>query len=64
MSAAGGPLVTGNFVVAQVPEPAEIDWTTYHFDPNTGTIVLKEDRAKGLPYNYLIFRVTRYGVAG
>lgn len=60
-SAVGGPLVTGNFIVAQVPGPAEIDWSNYHYDPRTGTIVLKEDGTHGLPYNYLIFRVTRYG---
>ena len=60
-SAVGGPLVTGNFIVAQVPGPAEIDWSNYHYDPRTGTIVLKEDGTRGLPYNYLIFRVTRHG---
>lgn len=60
-AALGGPLVTGNFIVAQVPRPAEIDWSNYHYDPHSGTIVLKEDGARGLPYNYLVFRVTRYG---
>lgn len=60
-SALGASLVAGNFIVAQVPRPAEIDWSNYHFDPRTGTIVLKEDGARGLPYNYLVFRVTRYG---
>ena len=61
LAAAGGPLVTGNFIVAQVPSPTEIDWSIYHYDPRIGTVVLKEDGKRGLPYNYLIFRVTRHG---
>lgn len=60
MAAAGGPLVAGNFIVAQVPGPNEIDWSKYHFDPNTGTVRRREGDRRGLRYNYLIFRVTKH----
>lgn len=60
MAPAGAPLVAGNFIMAQVPGPAEIDWSTYHFDPHSGTVVRKDD-GEPLRYNYLIFRVTTHG---
>lgn len=55
---AGAPLVAGHFIVVQVPGPAEINWSDYHFDRNYGTVVRKENGAQPLRYNYFIFRVT------
>lgn len=58
LAAAGAPLVAGNFIMAQVPGPAEINWSEYQFDPNTGTVMSTANGGQPLRYNYLIFRVT------
>lgn len=59
-SAAGAALAEGNFIVAQVPSPAAVDWQEWVFDGQKGAVVRKEDGQEGLPYNYLIFRVTKH----
>jgi hypothetical protein len=53
-------LAEGNYIVAQVPSHSAIEWEKWHYDPNIGAIVHKADRSDLLPYNYLVFRVSRY----
>jgi hypothetical protein len=55
----GARLATGDYIAAQVPELASIKWNAWQYDPNVGTIVSTEDSTVGLPYNYVVFGVSR-----
>ncbi len=56
----GARLATGDYVAAQVPAPASIKWNEWHYDPNVGTIVSINDSTVGIPYNYVVFGVSRH----
>lgn len=58
-AAMGMPLAEGNYIAAQVPQEAAIDWQKWVYKPSLGTIVHKAD-GSSLDYNYLVFRVSRY----
>ena len=54
----------GSYVVVQVARANEIAWSDWRFDAETGTIV-RTNLAPGeepyvLPYNTVVFRVSRY----
>lgn len=53
-------LAEGNYIAAQVPSETAIEWHKWVYRPDIGTIVHKADNSETLPYNYLIFRVSRY----
>lgn len=36
------------------------DWNEWVFQPHTGQIVGKDDAAALIPYNYIVFSVSRY----
>ncbi|WP_228013556.1 hypothetical protein [Nostoc edaphicum] len=59
-AAMGIRLKEGNYIAAQVPSETAIEWHKWEYRPDIGTIVHKADRLETLPYNYLVFRVSRY----
>jgi hypothetical protein len=58
-SAFGARLAEGNFIVVQAPSPEHVDWADWTFVPTSGAI-MHRDGSKSLPYNYLVFRVSRH----
>jgi hypothetical protein len=59
-AAFGARLAEGNYIAAQVPSETAIDWADWIFSPTAGAIVGKTDKTQTLPYNYVVFRVSRY----
>lgn len=59
-SAMGCRLAEGNYIAVQIPDETAIDWKRWVYKPDIGAIVHKADRYEMLPYNYVIFRVSRY----
>ena len=59
-SALGIRLAEGDYLAAQIPSANPINWDEWIFDPNSGSIVNRDDRSESLPYNYIVFRVSRY----
>lgn len=53
-------LAEGNYLAVQVPSETAIEWHKWVYRPDIGTIVHKADSSETLPYNYLVFRVSRY----
>jgi hypothetical protein len=59
-AALGARLAQGNYVAAQVPDETAINWDNWIYQPNAGSIVSKVDQTATLPFNYIVFRVTRF----
>jgi hypothetical protein len=53
-------LAEGNYIAAQVPSETAIEWHKWRCRADVGTIVQGADSLETLPYNYLVFRVSRY----
>ncbi len=55
-------LAEGSYIVVQIPESFQImwNWDDWVYRPSTGQIVAKADLTTLIPYNYLIFGVSRY----
>jgi hypothetical protein len=55
-------LAEGSYIAVQIPEQNEVswDWSEWVFNPNSGRIVRRDDMTQLIPYNYLVFSVTRY----
>lgn len=58
-TAMGCRLAEGNYIAVQVADETLIDWSKWIYKAEVGAIVHKADSSK-LPYNYVIFRVSRY----
>ena len=58
--AMGCRLAEGNYIAIQVPDEVVIDWERWVYKPGIGAIVHIADDYETLPYNYVIFRVSRY----
>jgi hypothetical protein len=58
--AMGCRLAEGNYIAIQVDDEIAIDWKHWIYKPDLGVIVHKSDDYETLPYNYVIFRVSRY----
>jgi hypothetical protein len=58
-SAMGCRLAEGNYIAVQVDDEIAIDWKRWVYKPDMGAIV-NRDNSYTLPYNYVIFRVSRY----
>ncbi|SRR6266702_1033301 len=62
--ALGARLAVGSYVVAQVPRANEINWSDWGYDAETGTIIRTKlaagEGAYALPYNAIVFRVSKY----
>ena len=55
----GVRLSVGSYIAVQVPSENTINWSDWIFSPQTGNIVRKQDQSS-LPYNYVVFRITRH----
>lgn len=56
----GARLAQGSYVLVQVPTMATIDWTQWVYLRNEGVIRSRIAPHGDIPYNYIVFRVTRY----
>jgi len=59
-AAMGCRIAEGNYIAVQVPDEMAIDWKQWVYKPEMGGIVHLTDNSEMLPYNYVIFRVSRY----
>ena len=57
----GARLALGSYLAVQVPESkrAVWDWDEWAYNPSTGQVVQRADKAELLPYNYVVFGVSR-----
>lgn len=55
-------LAVGSYIAVQIPEKLQTvwDWSTWVYNPTNGQIVNKGDPAQLIPYNYIVFSVSRY----
>jgi hypothetical protein len=55
-------LAEGSYIAVQIPEAFERvwDWDEWVYHPKSGQVVSRDDEAKLIPYNYLVFSVSRY----
>ncbi|MDX6497480.1 MAG: hypothetical protein QOG23_740 [Blastocatellia bacterium] len=55
-------LAEGSYIAVQVPELMESvwDWDEWAYSPNKGQIVSRSNSSDLIPYNYVIFSVSRY----
>ena len=59
-AALGIRLAEGNYIAVQVPSETTLNWDDWEFHPAIGTIVSKANNTASIPYNYVVFRITRY----
>jgi len=55
-------LAEGSYIAVQIPESRQLawDWDEWVYDPSTGQVVNDYYRTELIPYNYIIFSVSRY----
>ncbi len=55
-------LAEGSYIAVQIPEMMATiwDWADWVYHPGTGQIVKEDDNRTLIPYNYLVFSVSRY----
>jgi hypothetical protein len=55
-------LAEGSYIAVQIPESMKLawDWDEWVYDPSSGQVVNDYDRTELIPYNYIIFSVSRY----
>jgi hypothetical protein len=55
-------LAEGSYLAVQIPETIETiwDWSEWVYDPNNGRVVNKDEPTLLIPYNYVVFGVSRY----
>lgn len=53
-------LCEGSYIAVQVPESPQWDWSQWVYDCESGRITAREDRSQLIPYNYIVFSVSRY----
>jgi len=55
-------LAEGSYIAVQIPESFQTvwDWNDWVYNPNTGQLVAQADLKKLIPYNYVVFSVSRY----
>jgi hypothetical protein len=60
--AAGARLAEGSYLAVQIPESLQTvwDWSEWVYNPNNGQVVNKESPTQLIPYNYLVFGISRY----
>lgn len=51
-------LKEGSYIVVQVPDAAQWNWSKWGFKPANGQITSKEN-SEGLPFNYVVFSVSK-----
>lgn len=57
-----GRLVEGAYLAVQMPEsPLEgWNWSDWVYNPSSGQVIKQANPDQVLPYNYLIFGISRY----
>ena len=60
---AGARLAAGSYLAVQIPDSVKTvwDWDEWVFHPQRGQVVSKADPTQSIPYNYVVFGVSRYG---
>jgi hypothetical protein len=55
-------LAEGSYIAVQIPEDGKSvwDWNTWRFNPHTGQIHRIDSPTDVIPYNYLVFSISRY----
>jgi hypothetical protein len=55
-------LAEGSYLAVQIPESFQTiwDWSEWVYNPSSGQVVHKADPTQLIPYNYLVFGVSRY----
>ena len=58
----GARLAQGDYIAVQIPETVRTvwNWTDWAYDPHTGHIVAQSDPTQLIPYNYVVFGVSRH----
>lgn len=58
----GARLAEGDYIAVQIPMKMRTiwSWEEWVYDPRTGEIVNIDDRNLLIPYNYLVFSISRY----
>ena len=58
----GARLAEGAYLAVQIPEMLQTvwDWSEWIYNPASGQVVSKQDHTQLIPYNYIIFSVSRY----
>jgi hypothetical protein len=58
----GARLAEGAYVAVQIPETLQTvwDWSEWAYNPNNGQVINKTDPKQLIPYNYIVFSVSRY----
>jgi hypothetical protein len=61
-TAHGARLAEGDYIAVQIPESLQRVWywDDWVYDPRTGLIVSRSDPNALIPYNYLVFGISRY----
>jgi hypothetical protein len=56
-------LAEGSYLAVQIPEGllSIWDWSEWVYNPNSGQVVNAADPAQLIPYNYLVFSISRFG---
>lgn len=52
-------LKVGSYIAVQIPDAAAWDWTQWVFKPSNGQIVAKSDVSQNIPFNYVVFSVSK-----
>ena len=62
MIAMNGRLAEGSYLAVQIPENQQVrwNWQDWVFDPGMGQVVKRSDHQQLIPFNYLIFSISRY----
>jgi hypothetical protein len=58
----GARLAEGAYLAVQIPEMLQTvwDWSEWEYNPASGQVVNKADQKQLIPYNYIVFGVSRY----
>ena len=58
----GGRLAEGAYLAVQVPESLQPiwNWDEWVYHPTLGQVVKRSDQQQPIPYNYLVFSISRY----
>ena len=61
-TAMGARLAEGDYIAVQIPESFQRvwRWDDWVYDPPSGLIIAKSDPDQLIPYNYIVFGVSRY----
>ncbi len=56
-------LAQGSYIVVQIPEAMGTlwRWSDWVYDPESGYVVKRDDPNQAIPYNYIVFGVSKYG---